>query len=148
MILDNMKRNLLPEGQQDHMKLNDYIFRKNVKTKSGFHDRIQTHFISPDGTDFIQNYNASLLPGSHFGQFLRKLFGENENYDTFDLDRMIGIYCKLTIVHRTDADGNVFANIADVERSSAPPCCDLFGDEDEFNETEELVSGVEDMISE
>lgn len=151
MIIDNTNRNLLPEGQVDNMRLDDYLPIINAKTRNGFRDRIQIRFVSPNGTDFIQNYNASLLPESHFGQFLRKLFGEDENYDTFELDRLIGIYCKLTIVHRTDVDGKVYANVADVERSSAPPCLILFGDDDdsdEFDESEEeLEYEAEDEFS-
>lgn len=149
MILYNTKRNFLPVGQVDNMKIMDYIHRYNAKTRSGFQDRVQLHFTGPDGSDFIQNYNASLLPGSHFGQFLRKLFGENENYDAFDLDRLIGVYCKLTIVHRTDADGNVYANIADVERSSAPVIRNIFDDDEDIEDIEdEKKDDAEDVISE
>jgi hypothetical protein len=149
MFIYNMKRNLLPEGQVDHMKVIDYLYRENVKTKSGYQDRIQIHFAGSDGTSLIQNYNASLLSGSHFGQFLRKLFGEEEDYGAFDLDRLKGIYCKLTIVHSADAGGNVFANVADIEQSSAPLTLNIFDDDEEVEETEsEQDPDAESIISE
>lgn len=149
MILYNKKRDLLPEGQIDHMKIIDYLYRENVKTKSGYQDRIQIHFVGSDGTSLIQNFNASLLSGSHFGQFLRKLFGEEEDYGAFDLDRLKDIYCKVTIVHRADIDGNVFANVADIERSSAPVIRNIFEDDEEIEDKEEETDDfAEDMVSE